>query len=349
MAYTYGGTAKRLPVGNLNGVGLRYKGWAKTMSGRTAHSISWIFTALFGSGVAITLIYGSAVLIDVTLELGLPLAGLAAPGFWLTENLPFFWAASWFFSLTILFFPVGAFLWVVVVRDCWIAQIIFRQRARDAFAAGVFEQLRSGRKPQAFSLYLRPFNFTGQAATTDLLAGTLQQRAGTASRYLSKIAFDLEAPLAKATAGVAPLVCLGRPLDHFGAGRILVPDEGWKEAIQLLIDAADCIFIIPSTRPGTLWEIASLVKTGAINKCIFIDLKDSKEAQELFQQEKEWPDIRSSLLASGFELPDNSKNGSLFAFVGAKQPRLQAKFSRSGGAIRKLVRKVLRSTKAAPA
>ena len=349
MTYTYGGSSKRLPLGNLNGVGLRYKRWAKTMSGNTAQLIAWLFTALFALGVAITLIYGSAEQVDMALQLGLPLVGFAAPAYLLTDNLPFFWVVSRPFPLSVFYFPVGAILWILAVRDCWIAQIVFRQRARDAFAASVFGQLQSGRKPPAFSLYLRPFNFTGQAATADLLAGALQQGAGTASRYLSKIAFDLEAPLMRATAGVAPLVCLGQPLDHIGAGRILVPDEGWKEAIHLLMAQADCIFIIPSTRPGTLWEIDSMVETGTIKKCVFIDLKDSKKAHELFRQEKEWPDIRTSLLAAGFELPDNSKSGSIFAFAGTKQPRFQKKFSRSASAMRNLVRKVLRSAKKEPA
>ncbi len=343
MAFTYGGAAKRLPLGNLNGVGQRYKRWAKTMSGGAATAAALFFSVLFAVGVLITLVYGSAVAIDVALQLGMPLVGLAAPSIWLTDTLPFYGVAGSLFTFSILYFPVGAFLWVVVVRDFWIAQLVFRQRARDAFAAKIFEQLRSGKQAEAFSLFLRPFNFTGQAASGDLIAGALQQRAGSASRYLSNVAFDLEAPLSKATAKMAPLVCLGRPLDHVGAGRILVPDENWKEAIHQLIEHARCVFIIPSTRPGTLWEIDRLVESGVIRKCVFIDLPDSKVAGELFRQEQEWPDIRTSLQASGYELPDNSRKGSIFAFGPARQRRFQIRYGRSAGPIRDLVKKLVRS------
>jgi hypothetical protein len=103
--------------------------------------------------------------------------------------------------------------------------------------------------PAEFGLYLRAF------MTTDKL-------------HLK--GFDLETVLAYSIAPTLPLVALGKPGEHLGAGRIQTTDEHWQEEILRLMQGARLILIIPSHRAGTLWEIATLQNGGFLDKTIFI-------------------------------------------------------------------------------
>jgi hypothetical protein len=81
---------------------------------------------------------------------------------------------------------------------------------------------------------------------------------------------DLETALARAMEDYAPLVALGRPGEQEGAGRILTDEDKWKDEIDILAKRALLVFLVPSDRPGTLWEIDFIVSRHMLRKTIFM-------------------------------------------------------------------------------
>ncbi|MFL5330273.1 MAG: hypothetical protein ACJ8C4_15335 [Gemmataceae bacterium] len=159
------------------------------------------------------------------------------------------------------------------------------QRRRDAFAANLLGTLHSGGKPPPFSLYLRSFSTTGkmpvEAAefTNHSFASALQYK-------------DLETILAEAIEPHAPLIALGTPGEHFGAGRILTDDAHWAELVYLLANAAETIYLVPSSRKGVVWEVQWLVKDGLIEKTIFLN-----------PPKTEWVPIQTAIARAGVRVP----------------------------------------------
>jgi len=155
-------------------------------------------------------------------------------------------------------------LWFILPLWAWQkSRLEYRQRARRLRlvqqdrdrSAGEISQFLNAEAyvnkdlPSEFGLYLRAF------MTTDKL-------------HLNGI--DLETILAYSIAPTLPLLALGKPGEHIGAGRIQTTNEHWQEEILRLMDAARLILIIPSHRTGTLWEIDTLCKLGYFKKTIFI-------------------------------------------------------------------------------
>lgn len=125
--------------------------------------------------------------------------------------------------------------------------------------------LRDSESPRSFSLYLRPFGFTN----------VLKTRLSSATPSLTEQVFlaetvEFEDLLFKGLVRGPKLIALGRPGEHLGAGRILTSDDAWQALAADLIDKAQYLILIPSTRPGTLWEIDYLKKNGHLPKTLII-------------------------------------------------------------------------------
>jgi Ankyrin repeats (3 copies)/Ankyrin repeat len=168
------------------------------------------------------------------------------------------------------------------------------QEDRDR-SAGEISQLLNAEEyankalPPEFGLYLRAF------MTTDKL-------------HLQGI--DLETIVAYSIAPSLPLLALGKPGEHIGAGRIRTSDEGWQEEILRLMEAARLILIIPSHRTGTLWEIDTLRTLGYFKKTIFImppelTFHDGKYSQD-------WKKTVTAAQAVGVEFPNHIAEGVFF-------------------------------------
>lgn len=215
--------------------------------------------------------------------------------------------------------------------DGWLVQ-----QGRDLRARALFEQLRAGEPVEPFTLYLRPF------ASTDAIAEQAVRtiRPTTGGLIVSTDRLEFEGEIERALRKHGPVVALGAPLEHRGAGRIAVSDDSWQEAIARLMQAARLIVLLPSPREGTLWEVDQLIDGGHLGKTLVIDPPNRASSASGYDPAAEWAAIRAAFAERGYDLPADAKRGQLMRFEGGKVPshvlpiRLDAR-----GAIRSFVRR----------
>ncbi len=187
------------------------------------------------------------------------------------------------------------------------------QTARGAAAQSLTDE-RSPREhsQERFFLYLRPFSVTGRlgAANPEYNSAPMQPRA-----YSQPRTIDFETRLASLIEPLGPLVALGHPGEQFGAGRILSADEQWKNNFESLATRAKAILLIPSSTPGTLWEIEWLVQRGFVSRCIFV--MPPAPAGRLKEMAEFWEDGRTVLSHNGVALPEYSHVGALLLYSGS--------------------------------
>lgn len=189
------------------------------------------------------------------------------------------------------------------------------QRTRDMKANAIFEQAKNSSIVD-FSLYLRAFETTDKMLQED---SSIPLVPGFDPRVGRERLNDFETCLAEAVETSIPLVALGRSGEHFGAGRIKADELKWKEDIKILAKHATILFILPSERPGTQWEIDWVIKNNYLYKTIFI-LPPNKsfftilpKGRKNFQWEKKWNSLIPLMHEKGFEFPDYDKAGYIFA------------------------------------
>jgi hypothetical protein len=201
---------------------------------------------------------------------------------------------------SILFFALFALLplWMPVAfkleRRLRLERLCLVQQDRDRIAGDISTMLNAEdfaekELPTDFGLYLRAF------MTTD---------------KLHMKGFDLETMLAYSIAPTLPLLALGKPGEHLGAGRIQTTDAHWQEEILRLMQCSRLILIIPSHRAGTLWEIATLRNGGFLDKTIFImppelDFHDAKFSDD-------WHKTVLAAGEAGVEFPEHIPTGAFF-------------------------------------
>lgn len=118
----------------------------------------------------------------------------------------------------------------------------------------------------SITLYLRPFQSTDAFRyRTDKRAGI-----GTPEFYERELEQDLERLLAEAMEDTAPLVALGQPGEHYGAGRLTSSDQDWKDKVISLANAAKYIVILPAHNEGTLWEVGWLKSSDNLARTMFV-------------------------------------------------------------------------------
>ena len=185
-----------------------------------------------------------------------------------------------------------------------------RQADNDRVAQRIMSELRAD--PAAtvgdFYLYLRAFETTGR------LRVPLYLRLRKISVGLIQLVTnDTESYVSDAVRKIAPLIALGRPGEAVGAGRIVTEDANWMADALILMKRAKAIFLVPSSRPGTVWEIETLKREGLLSKVIFIMPPRTKG--ELDTKER-WEAARQALASHGIEAPEHQERGLLFE-VGA--------------------------------
>lgn len=193
------------------------------------------------------------------------------------------------------------------------------QGIRDQRGAVLFAQTQDGEVGD-FSLYLRAFETTGRSPQEHLGAdgGGLP---GFDVRSEDEQFLDFETALAEAMEPNAPLVALGLRGEHVGAGRIEVAEDRWQEALKSLAQRAMVIFLLPSGRPGTRWEIESVQSRGLLWKTIFImppspsrgffaGLAPNK--RKVVQWEDAWEVTLSQIHDLDLQLPEYSPTGRMF-------------------------------------
>lgn len=162
--------------------------------------------------------------------------------------------------------------------------------------------------PGRYFLYLRPFASTNQFKLPDahlnFFSWDLWQRDGHD---------DMERILAKALKPTAPLIALGAPGEHRGAGRVATTEEGWREDVGRFARGASLIVVIPSANPGTRWEMELLKREQLLMKCIFVapPLEDGHYKVPLGAQQQ-WSDAEKACAEIGLQIPPRSLSGQIF-------------------------------------
>lgn len=196
-------------------------------------------------------------------------------------------------------------LWAAWMLRAWLLRIA--RRRRDAEATRIAERLLADptAKHAPFFLYLRAFETTGRLQVPLYLR---LMRLGPAAGQL--VTNDAESYVTHAIRRIAPMIALGRPGEADGAGRIPTDERGWKSEILLLMQHCKAILLVPSDRPGTLWEIATLQRDGLLGKCVFVMPPRSRKKQ--FDTRGRWQAARAALAAMAIELPDYQDGGMWF-------------------------------------
>ncbi|MEM0986858.1 MAG: hypothetical protein AAGJ32_11470 [Pseudomonadota bacterium] len=190
------------------------------------------------------------------------------------------------------------------------------QHRRDLRARDVFDAVRTGTQTEPFILYLRPF------VSTDALAG----RRLTAVRVgrgmvVNEDRLEIESEIEAALRPIAPLVALGQPLEHEGAGRIAVPETQWQDAIAALMQQAALIILLPSPRNGTLWEIDQLIDGGYLAKTLILDPPNYGSSRPDYDPETEWQAVQVAFAQRGLAVPEDHREGLVLHFpAGARTP-----------------------------
>ena len=148
---------------------------------------------------------------------------------------------------------------------------------------------RQGSETEAFVLYLRTFGVTGK---------------------LSLGGVDFETAIAYNLAPMLPMIALGDPGEAVGAGRILTTDEHWKQEILRLVEHSSLIMLIPSSREGTMWEIATLKETNYFDKTIFA--MPPEVPFDGGSYSSDWNEAAAALASWGLEIPPHYRDGLLF-------------------------------------
>jgi hypothetical protein len=249
-------------------------------------------------------------------------AGLLGTGLWLYQAIPL---REQHFQEYLGRIGVG-----LLGGAAWLAFFsrlgdFFGQRARDLRAKALFQRLSQGQAAgEAYTLYLRPFASTDAIRKEVMMAQSWIGAGAQVASLGGTVDFELEAQLEKALRSIGPLVALGQPLEHVGAGRIAVTEETWKDAVMLLAKGARLIVLLPSARAGTLWEIDHLFESGLAGRTVILDAPNAERGGR-FDQSQEWAQLREAFAARGYEAPKDSPVGAMVFYGAMKAPQLTAR------------------------
>lgn len=274
-----------------------------------------------------------------TLALLASLAAGTIGAAWLATRPEFgFLAASALFAGAIV-------LGVLLAQAFYDMEGLYEQRGRDLRAALIWDDLEAGRPPQPFTLYLRPFASTDAIGETDAHFVQVQAtRPGPIQLAMGADRLEFEAQIEKALRPLGALVALGQPLEHEGAGRIPVTDGAWQDAIAALMEAAQLIILLPSSRPGTNWEVERILTGGYLPKTLVVDPPNTAGSKSrTYDHAREWADIRTSFAAHGYALPEDDEDGLIIHFGEGREPRRMIRAGLGSlGPMRRFARKTLR-------
>lgn len=201
-------------------------------------------------------------------------------------------------------FPCAVVIWLLVRRErrLRLRRLKAAQVRVDRVATTIGQLPESNEVGDSllqarFGLYLRPF------VTTNAIP-------------LGRI--DLETILAYSFAPIMPIVALGQPGEHIGAGRIQTTDDRWQHEISRMLDRAALILCIPSARPGTLWELEQLKARALLGKTVFIMPRNfmldanSYQTFDWLYFSDEWGEAVRAAAGIGLCLPRFFRKGLLF-------------------------------------
>jgi len=195
------------------------------------------------------------------------------------------------------------------------------QMRRDKAAIALFNAAISGDK-QKFAVFLRPFYTTDKIYTNQTII--VWQRGGATTII---IPHKLEDTLVEAFRSTLPVVALGKPGETFGVGRILVDEDSWQKAASELMQRASLLICLPSSRPGSHWEMNQITLNHYFSKTVFIMPPNPPSSFRTWKDLKEdWDLLKQQVASKGITIPEYKTDGLLFS-VDATGQCITEKFS----------------------
>ena len=206
-------------------------------------------------------------------------------------------------------YVVAAVALVLLLSSQWLRgkTVHLRQKEYDRTGERVLHDLRANPLASVtdFYLYLRAFETTGKLNVPLYL----RVRRKCVWVYQRLVTDDLESYTSLSVRSIAPLIALGRPGESIGAGRILDDTAHWQADIVTLMHRSKGIVLIPSDRPGTLWEMDTLKREGLFSKVVFV--MPPRTTGE-YDTSARWEAARKAMAVHGLEAPEHQARGMLF-------------------------------------
>jgi hypothetical protein len=186
------------------------------------------------------------------------------------------------------------------------------QTRRDKAAITLFNAVISGGQ-QKFAVFLRPFYTTDKIYTNQTMMFP-QQQGGTTVMVPRVIAqHKLEDTLVEAFRSTLPVVALGKPGETFGVGRILVDEDSWQKAAYELMQRASLVICLPSSRPGSHWELNQIMLNHYFSKTVFIMPPNPPSSFQTWKDLKEdWDLLKQQVASKGITIPEYKTDGYYF-------------------------------------
>lgn len=231
-----------------------------------------------------------------------------------------------------------------LVQRVLLLELAAGQVRRDRTASALLCDLRSGQPVHGqYYIYLRPFAITGQLHGEDPNAmetavgnrhpvgeySTEGEQLGVQIPLIklkvplaeqwsaSELNPEWEAIFEKGFRSRGSLVALGRPGESLGAGRIRTGEDNWQETLVQLSRKASGFLVVPSSNPGTLWEICLLRDAVAFKGCYFLVPGPQPERSDCAA----WQKLREKLLHV-IRLPQYIGAPAMFALDGDGRPHV---------------------------
>jgi hypothetical protein len=166
-------------------------------------------------------------------------------------------------------------------------------------------------KDHKYILYLRPFASSGNLPVENTLESMVD-------RLLMGAYWDFEFALAHGLAPQYILVALGDK-GSLGSIKLRLSDRRYKEKVEVMMRSAAAIFIIPSTTPGTLWEIQQISNNPELlRKTMFVQPSRIYHWSLILRfrwmraRQSRWIDVREAAQRYGLAFPRFVRSGQVF-------------------------------------
>jgi hypothetical protein len=182
-----------------------------------------------------------------------------------------------------------------------------RQSRLDRVATEILSS--DGNQKGGYFLYLRPFGSTQRFCISPAYGNPASMR-----HFETGGSDDIETLLRQALSATGSLVALGKPGEHIGAGRAQSTDATWQDDVKKLAASARLIFLLPSHKPGTLWEISHLKTHDLLKHTILIMPPAVHPSYRTTDPDtaRDWSLTQYACKPMGIKLPDFRATGALF-------------------------------------
>lgn len=227
--------------------------------------------------------------------LPIPLAVLAI------SNLIWWAVSAPPYSINNQYAYASEFAWYCFLGSLVIAWLEFTRRKAslvrihaklDQTAAQLLASDTDKVEKQEFILYLRAFESTGK----------LKVGSG-----------DFESTISQFLANRIMLVTFGVPGEYSGAARVQSTETKWQQDVTKLMHEAKHILMLPSDRPGTVWEGQQIKELGLLHKTSFVMPPQMRVGKRPYSET--WKRAYKTFRRIGLQIPKHVEKGLIFSLL----------------------------------